>query len=718
MCFRHIKIMTLVAFAASLAISKTHTVCKSCGTSDYTTIREAIEASSDGDEVVIVDLDTYEEQVDIIGLKNFTLRSQNPSSLEKPKIVWQDKENVGPRNVEEAKDSAKINYQHNGALRIMNSSIIKIEGIAISGGGNFPFGYEQVWVSADHQAYPLQHGNVALLIIESGKVSIRRCEISEAFFGIYLTDRNEGGFFANSNPADIHIWKVEPFSGAGNSGDHIIEYNRIHDNSFGLYSESAWDLGSVIRYNLFFENHHPQSKSMSIKSLTSEGNNLTGGAMVFEDHIISPLAIYNNTFWHNTTCFTGLLRSGGHYLIFNNIVAQPYNDSEFKNAWQFLDPYFPNRMFHCIYASQEQPLQSKTHKVSVNDLNTMGKGETEVTVYYPRMKGNFGEVEITDLIVPVELSDGSITHAKVENVKVPGNRIIIDNPTRGGYSASNNIRWLETQFKSIDPTDSLFLVPDWDDSLVNLYIVDQGYPAVGISDPDGSPADLGAIPKAGQYHKDLPVIKPAQSVLINGTKASASFFLTGSIFNPKITYARWINEFPNRINGGYTMGQSDVIMPVKDIIAISDLPQVTSGLNAITFTVPVRADTNEFGFLEMVIGGKSADNKSIFCVGFLPYRKGAEVQITATGHSLQKKYTPKITLKLQGKNLVTYFAGTTSTDKYTLELFDIQGRRAALFTGNSGHSRQYNLNQLGSGVYYVLLDFRGIVSKTTIRLVK
>lgn len=669
--------------------------------------------------MVIVDLDAYEEQVDIVGLKNFTLRSQNPSSLKKPKIVWQDKENIGPRNVEEAKDSAKITYQHNGALRIMNSSNIRIEGIAISGGGNFPFGYDNVWVDEKKLNYwPLQHGNAALLIFQSGRVNIRHCEISEAFCGIYLLDCNDGGIYAHSNPSDTQSWKLEPFFKTGLSGNHVLEHNRIHDNSFGLFSEKAWDLGSVIRFNLFYENHHPQSMSLSINNLTSEGANLTGGAMVFKDHIISPLAIYNNTFWHNTTCFTGLWRSGGHYLIFNNIVALPYNDPEFKNAFQFLDPYFPNRMFHCVYASQEQPVQSQIKEVVYSDPETNKMIAKRVIVYYPMMQLNFGNVEATELSVPIEFSDGSITQITVGNVRVPGNRIIKANPTNGGYSASNNIRWLETQFKSIDPTDSLFLVPDWDDSLVYLYIVDQGYPAVGILDPDGSPADLGAIPKAGQYHKDLPVIKPAQSVLINGTTASASFYLTGSIFDPKIIYARWINELPNRINDGNTIGQSDIIIPIRDIITTSDLPQVTSGLNTITFTVPVRADTNEFGFLEMVIGGKSADNKSIFCVGFLPYRKGAEVQITATGHTLQKKYTPKINLKLQGKNLVTYFAGNTSTDKFTLELFDIQGRRVDLFTSNSGHSRQFNLDRLGSGVYYVHLNCRGIVAKATIRLVK
>lgn len=635
-----------------------------------------------------------------------------------PKIVWQDKENVGPINIQEAKDSAKLTFRFNGAVRIINSFNVRIEGIAISGGGNFPFGYEFVWEETGGKAWTLQHGNAAMSIFESGRVNIRFCEISDAYLGIYLFDGNKSGIYAYSQPADTQSWKREYISGSGNFGDHLLEYNRIHDNSFGFFSEGAWDLGSVIRYNLFYENHHPKSMAKSIRNLTSEGLNLPGGAMAFKDHIISPLAIYNNTFWKNTISFVGLFRCGGHYLIFNNIVAEPYLDPEYGSVFTFLDPYFSNRMFHCVYAAHVQPMNKQVMTIQVTDPVTKKTIVEQVTLYLPRIMNNFGDVEATDLIVPIELSDGSIIHDTLKNATLPGNRVIIKNPKSGGYSASNNIRWLETKFKSTDPADSKFLVPDWNDSLVNRYIVNQGYPATGVLDPDGSPADLGAIPKSGQHQKMLPTIRPAQPVLINGTTASASFYLTGSIVEPKITYARWINELPSRADGGSSYGGSSIIMPQSNIIEISNLPQVTEGLNTFTFTVPARAETNEFGFLELIIGGKSANNTAIFSVGFLPYRKGVEGQSTATGYPVQKKSMTQINMKLQRKTLVSYFSGNTSTDKFTLELFDVRGRRVALFAGNSGSSRQHNLDKLSSGVYYAQLNCRGVVSKTTVRLVR
>lgn len=67
--------------------------------------------------------------------------------------------------------------------------------------------------------------------------------------------------------------------------------------------------------------------------------------------------------------------------------------------------------------------------------------------------------------------------------------------------------------------------------------------------------------------------------------------------------------------------QSGVIIPQTDKLEISNLSQLVTGLNTITFTVPARADSNDFGFLELIIGSKSADNKAIFSACFLPYRK-------------------------------------------------------------------------------------------------
>ena len=144
-----------------------------------------------------------------------------------------------------------------------------------------------------------------------------------------------------------------------------------------------------------------------------------------------------------------------------------------------------------------------------------------------------GRVQQTDWTVYLELSDGSTVPQVIRNVAQQGNRIITSNAANGGYAVDNNIRWLETKFKSTDPDNPDFLVPDWDDSLVNQYIVDAGYPATGVIDPDGTPADLGAIPKEGGIFKNQVMIKPASPVVINGTSASVSFTLSGSEIDGK-----------------------------------------------------------------------------------------------------------------------------------------------------------------------------------------
>lgn len=611
------KVMLLVAAITGIGMSATYTVSKPGGFGAYNKIMDAIKIAKDGDEVVIVDYGVYEEQVDIYNLKDFTLRSENPTSLNKPKIVYRDTKNINPKNVDEAQDSATINYDQNGALRVWQSYNITIEGIAVSGEENFYFGYPSVWKDKGGVAWPLQHGNVGIVIRVAGKVTVRHCDISDAFFGLYIKDRNEGGIFANSNPADIQTWKVVPLSGFGRTGDHLIEHNRIHDNSFGMFFESNWDLGSVVRYNLIYENHHPEGEASKIKGLTSEGGNLTGGAILFKDHIISPLTIHNNTFWHNTYSFVGAWRSGGHYLIFNNIVGEPYLDGEFKDAWQCLDPYFSNRMYHCVYASHIRPIQIQKQSVQAHDPKTQQAVVVNVNTYQVRIMNSFGDVQGTDLVVPITLTDSVVTRT-IEKAKLEGN-LCIGKTAKGGYDAINNIRWLETKFKSTNPADAEFLEPDWDDSLVNRYIVDQGYPAVGIVDPDGSPADLGAIPKAGGYITNLVRITPTSEVIIKDNTASVGFTLSGNIVNPVVKYAKWINELPVEAE----MGQSDVLIPASDIIDISSITSVKPGYNLISFPVPARGDDNLYGYLEIFVEGKDpvTGEKVVALGGTLPYRK-------------------------------------------------------------------------------------------------
>jgi hypothetical protein len=581
--------MPLVFLAAQIIFAAVYTVSQVPGEAPFTSVQEAINAAgadgSGADDIVeILDLATYEEQITIDSSCNgLTIRSSNPKSLKKPVIRHKDTKNIQPTTCEEAKKEESITFDQNGAFRVMRARRITIDGIAVDGGGPYVFGENRIWAAEGGTPdcrWPLQHGNAAITLWIAGDVVIRNCDLSNAYFGIAVKDRNEGGIYANANPADIKPQLVVPMSGFGKTGNHLIENNRIHNNSFGIFFESTWDLGSVIRYNLIYENHHQTTAFASqVKNLTEEGSNQPGGAIAFKDHSLSPVAIYNNTFYKNYLIFVGGWRPALQCLVFNNIYSKPFSYWSSKpggfDSWFELSPEFEYRMHNCVYAAQEK----EPEQYSVQLMNGLQVAQ------------------------PVQ----------------PG--ALINDP----FPTTADIRWFETPFMSEDPDDPLFLTPDWENSNVQKYIVDKGWPDAGIYDIDGSIADLGAIPLIGQTPTTEILIKPIDPVMISGTTAKTRFSvysIAGNITNPQIKYLRWVNvKFqPDAFGNG-----GDPI-PASDIIAVTPQP-VTLGSNSVNFTIPARGANELYGFFELIIEGISQETGQPVAssVGFLPYR---EIQYT------------------------------------------------------------------------------------------
>ncbi|HEX2956937.1 MAG TPA: hypothetical protein VHO70_08890, partial [Chitinispirillaceae bacterium] len=480
---------------------------------------------------------------------------------------------------------------------------------------------------------PLQHGNAALTLWITGDVIVRNCDFTNAYFGINVKDRNEGGINANPNPSDIDKSRVVALSGFGKTGNHVFEHNRIHDNSIGMFFESTWDLGSVIRYNLFYENHHKTPAfATSVKELTGDGGNHAGGALMFKDHMYSPLAIYNNTFWHNYLIFIGLWRPGSQFTIFNNVYAQPYTywsqETVFSGGGSTaIDGIFVNRMHNCVYACQQQAASIQKTNVQARDTVTNEQVVKEVIVYQPRIMNNVGDVENTNITVPVELSYDTVTQI-LQNVKVQGNRLVQTGTGANarGFPASADIRWLETKFKSTNPASADFLVPDWDDSLVNKYIIDKGWEEAGILDGDGSRADLGAIPFGGKPQNLVKII-PNMPVLISPdkpTQAMVNFTIkveSGTFNNPVIKYLKWIDEVPLDTN---SFGDNRKVIPATSIKSVT-IPskKLKVGTNdSVVITIPAQSTSKMYAFFELVIEGTDDDgNKIQSAMGFLSYRQ-------------------------------------------------------------------------------------------------
>ncbi|MBD3345719.1 MAG: hypothetical protein GF401_11720 [Chitinivibrionales bacterium] len=616
----------LLVFALSTTlVAKTFTVSKD-GRGAYTSIQDAVDAAGKNDIVKILDNAVYEEQVTIDSSKaGLLLTSENPESQSKPTIKWQDTDHVHPTTCNEAHNEETIDFDRNGALRTLRTRNITIDGIKIDGGGVYPFGANGIWDEGSVQCkWPLQHGNTAVNLWLSGDIIIRNCDISNAYIGINVKDRNEGGIFANANPADIEPWNVVPLSGFAKSGNHLIEQNRIHDNSWGIFFESTWDLGSVLRYNLIYENHHPDNATAKeVKGLTSDGNNHPGGALWFKDHALSPLAIYNNTFRHNFLVFSGHWRPGSQHLIFNNIYGKPHtywsDDPNFQNPFHKLDHAFINRMKHSVYAAQTRKPTPRTVEVQEYDQGIQAMVKETLTTYEVRIMNDFGEVEQITISHDLDLSTGTVTKS-VTGMRIPGNKII--GQSGKPFPAEANIRWFETPFKSTDPASPDFLVPDWDDPLVKQFIIDQGWPEAGVRDADGTIADLGAIPFGGTP-TTVATIKPLAPLIINGTDATMRFDLKvmeGTFNNPKVKYFRFIKNVGFQAD---PFGGNVKPIPASDIIETS-IPSkaVKIGQNTFTVTVPSRSDDEYYAFFEIIIEGTDENGNLVTStVGFMPYRK-------------------------------------------------------------------------------------------------
>lgn len=642
---RHGKVVFIIAmlavqigFAAVLEVSKPED-----GRGAYTTVMDAVRAAKAGDIIRILDEGVYEEQVTIDSTKNgLVLTSESSGSRRKPTIKWQDKLSVNPKTGAEAKDpvasaafeKAGTYFDQNGAVRVFKARGVTIENIAIDGGGAYAFNWTAVWGQ-----YPLFHGNSALCLWIAGDVTVRNCDLQNAYFGINVKDRNIRGVFAHPNPSDISRDNIIPLSGFGKTGNHLFEQNRMHNNSWGMFFESAWDMASTIRYNLFYNNYHQTAAwSSYIKGLGSEGQNQPGGALFFKDVPLSPVVIYNNTFWHNTTNIAGGWQIGASHLVFNNIFSEPNMywklNADFGNQAQnlALDIALHKRLKHNLYAVMME-YQSANVYVGIQKSDPVTNQNVSsipqnLAVQIPIISNDLRSLQkggYTTLQMPYSTGTiDTVVYVNSDQFIVPG-AILLGTQKRELPNNSEN-RWLEVKFKSTDTSSADFLVPDWSDSTVNALIVDKGWPEAGIRDADGSIADLGAIPMNTTVSKEKISIKPVQPVIITGTTATASFNLydiTEHLTNPVIKYAQWVGDMPRDSVGWGSNVNTGTVLNFNKPATLTPVnlsaSTIHTGLNTVAFNV---SQQGEYAFLEIVVEGNGAGGQKVTSnVGILPYRK-------------------------------------------------------------------------------------------------
>ncbi len=611
--------LSIPLFAATLTVSKD-------GRGDFNTIQDAVDHSQPYDVVTILDTATYPEQVTLRApLHHFTLRSANPTALRKPTIRWTDNVNVGPTTCAQALDTSKITFDKNGALRLINVRNIHIEGITIDAAGATPFNFPNVWgdgVTCTGQLFPLFHGNTGLVVYGSAQAIISDCEIDSAYFGIYIKDRDPHGPFMNRNGVSA----VPPFARMA-LGNHLLEGNAIHHNTWGIFMESAWGLGSEFRDNLIYENHHATPEAAAaVRAMSSEGANQPGGAFFFKDVQQSSMTIRNNTLWHNFLILAGGFRPGAQHLIVNNIFAEPHvawsQDVSFSNSFLALDPFFPKRMKSNAYAAQADfpVLDSVLATASLFDSAAQRQATGEKRFYGSKvvriMNGFPSPIMDSSGLVEVPLSSGP----KQVSVSLPAaiyaGAFIQDNTAPFNFVAVDQNRWLETQFLSTQPSDTGFLQP----APRFQELLSPGWAPLRYPEASGIPSRVGALPPPSRPQGILRLV-PLAPIRVDSGQMVLRFMvhplnvptIPGAQFSGdadlSITYLRLEKNLPvNLIGFG---GTSSLQLPEAEPISIPATP-IHFGYNEIKLPASgLAADANPFGFVEMAIQGTGVQGTAV-----------------------------------------------------------------------------------------------------------
>lgn len=627
----------LVCWAAAGASAAEWTVSKD-GRGQFSTVQAAVDRARPYDIVTILDAAVYEEQVTIRPpLHHFTLRSAAPLSPRKPVIRWLDRENAGPKTCQEALDPAKLTFERNGALRLLGVRDARLEGIAVSGGGQTPFAYANVWgdgKTCNGMLLPLFHGNGALVMHSCFRGLIRNCTFADAYFGIYLKDPVAAAPFA-------------PRAAAGASpladmavGNHLFEGNSIHDNAWGVFVENAWGLGSTFRDNHLYRNHHADGNAVLVKAMP-DGGNQPGGAFLFKDAMVAPFAIHNNTFSDNLLLIAGHYRPGAQHLLANNIFAAPHaywggRDAVFTNSFQELTPFFLHRAWHTAFAAQTEPPVIDSQKVTAQlfdaPANRTVAFDSIVRFYRSaRIMVNMDLVEKTDFIVNMrlDLSDGPhVVSTTVSGAVVPGNLI---RGTAGlDIPRANNLRWLETKFESKDSSSPGFFRP----TDASGEILREGWPALEYKTAAGAPAPIGALAPP-ERPAGILRLTPLAPVHVEENRMVLAFSLEAlpdSGFHPGsapqaalFQLAAGIPINPNGFGGNLGLALKEPReLPQPDVA-------LRYGYNEIG--VPLggqNPDSLAFGFVEMAVrDGSALSNVAGFPV--VPLSNAFEVIVSAAG---------------------------------------------------------------------------------------
>ncbi|MEN9354320.1 MAG: hypothetical protein RL318_1645 [Fibrobacterota bacterium] len=705
----------LAVIAAGLLPTLTHAVDKRvpAKVGATTAVQDAIDQCPDNDPAgcrIILEGRSYSlaNSLFIRNKSNITITSANSSF--KPELVFQDDgTKAGP---DSDPDSLKLKpagwkkwpnscgtatggskntanpfstngIQRNAVVLIQGSHNIVLDGISINGVKPIGWGKDGIWDCN----YGVWYGNFGVNLYLSGKVTIRNSEIKNCFAGIYNFNRNKGGPMAVNNASDLDKENLVPNSRYGEMGGHLIEGNLIHDNVWGAYLESNWDLGSTWRFNRVYNCH--STTSIFATFTTSEAKNHTGGFMFLKDAVGTPERVYHNTFWQVSAIFgQGGWRGSINNYFYNNLVADPWmnytSDSTGYLNSNFSTPYTnQNNMLwkstQFMFANTFMPLKTNTNGTGkswgdagrlqfqiqggshtgnikfLDGIQYQGQARGTIPQEWTLEEFDFKSINASKISHTVTTTNGPAKFDALDTAKVraiiggiPDEKgvMIPIKDTLGRIAAAGqtnmlpkNNHYLKTvQFQSTDATKANFLAPVWANTGVDSTIIgrlmqlDGNGNAVGeggygfVSNSVGKAVARGAVQPDGSLSVGMLTISDDQPVVLTGTTAVLSFGLgsnVGAVSNLKVLQACL---YP-RVSLEDT-GATQNLGTCKSISTAGFTPAIGGN----TVVMDFLADPGFNARFQLLIGGTTATGEQILSnVGIWMIHK-AEQQFAVTFH--------------------------------------------------------------------------------------
>lgn len=248
--------------------------------------------------------------------------------------------------------SNKLTYwEYNGAVLVNESRNIKIQGLGVNGANPGDSTGTTNKIFAFCGTYSTSacvdiKGNMGINIRNSYGVTVRGTTVTNTWYGVAVQGRNLGGAFSYPTPLDppSQVNATLPTSRSGLYGRHVIEQSRFINNTWGTLFEYDWDLGSVVRNNLYVANYLrgygkfpgyinglelADARKNTLGQAQALRWNVVGGAFFMNGVALTPYRIHNNSFVNNGVVVGAYYMAGTQHLFYNNLVGRPY---QYHNA--------------------------------------------------------------------------------------------------------------------------------------------------------------------------------------------------------------------------------------------------------------------------------------------------------------------------------------------------------------------------------------------------